>query len=119
MPCGCLETVTFRGRNPAIGEHPRDAFLAGLSWLPSPAGSPILAKAEDENGPGRDGDGRGEGQVVQGAAVGIDGPVVADQERIDPILVNIAVEQLGPPTVARKAKLIVEERVVVETGHNH
>src|SRR5271165_4322596 len=57
-------------------------------------------------------------QAVYRAAADIDGSAVADCERIDPIVIDVAVEEFGPATIPGEAELVAEERVVVEARHD-
>ena len=52
------------------------------------------------------------------AAARIDRPIIANEQRVDPVVVDIAVEQFGPAATPRKSKLIAKEGRVVETGHH-
>ena len=51
--------------------------------------------------------------------IGLNTTIVSDGERIDPIVINVRIEQFRPVATLWKTELIVKERIVAETGNDH
>jgi hypothetical protein len=57
-------------------------------------------------------------QIMHRNPARIDGSIIPNGERIDPIVINVAIEELCPTTILREAQLITKKWIVIEARHD-
>ena len=85
----------------------------------SPPRPRVELKSEEQNRIGCNGYGRGLGEAMHGTAGSIDLAAVADDGWVNPVVVNVAIEEFPPCSAAREAERIVVEGLIVKADDDH